>query len=328
MNEEIEYAEMLEIPVSTVNVVRKNRKKKKAQEHAFSQTPPLSQHEFPHKKGDLKDSLIARVNEKMEEETTPLSTEALPAPTEQTDGKLDFNDVPDRIDTVRLYSAEDTENFGSELFSTNSQEGDIFENEGGRYALNYKKRTPKAVQRILKAEFAAACVLCGAIFLTNAFVPKSAINTFFRALATTPAVEETDNRLYSDFTLSPIVSELSDAELTLSATGILSFTDDCCVYPAADGNVLSVTQQADGSYTMRLEHSDSFTATISGLDHVYYGVGEDVKANVPLGYSLGEKEVQVTMYSGETLLNCLQITETNGLAWMDANAEIQDETQI
>ena len=32
MNEEIEYAEMLEIPVSTVNVVRKKRIKKKPQE--------------------------------------------------------------------------------------------------------------------------------------------------------------------------------------------------------------------------------------------------------------------------------------------------------
>ena len=29
MNEEIEYAEMLEIPVSTVNIVRKNQRRKK-----------------------------------------------------------------------------------------------------------------------------------------------------------------------------------------------------------------------------------------------------------------------------------------------------------
>ena len=328
MNEEIEYAEMLEIPVSTVNVVRKNRKKKKTQDPAFTQSAHLPPQEFSHKKGDLKDSLIAHVNEKMEEENTPFVSAPLSVPIKQEDGNLHVNDVPDRIDTVRLYSAEDTENFGAELFSVNNQEEDNFENEGGRYALNYKKRTPKAVQRILKAEFAAACVLCGAIFLTNAFMPKSAINTFFHALATTPTASETDNRVYSDFTLSPIVSELSDAELTLSATGILSFTDNCCVYPTADGSVLSVTQQADGSYTMRLEHSDTFTATISGLDHVYYSEGEAVKANVPLGYSLGEREVQMTMYSGEILLNCFQITEANGLAWMNSNTEIQDETQM
>ena len=41
MNEEIEYAEMLEIPVSTVNVVRKTtrRKKQKPQEELPENTP-------------------------------------------------------------------------------------------------------------------------------------------------------------------------------------------------------------------------------------------------------------------------------------------------
>ena len=50
MNEEIEYAEMLEIPVSTVNVVRKSRKRKK-HEAAFSP----AQTEEP----ALKDTVIA-----------------------------------------------------------------------------------------------------------------------------------------------------------------------------------------------------------------------------------------------------------------------------
>ena len=35
MNEEIEYAEMLEIPVSTVNVIRKSKNRAKAQETEF-----------------------------------------------------------------------------------------------------------------------------------------------------------------------------------------------------------------------------------------------------------------------------------------------------
>ena len=45
MQEEVDYAEMLEIPVSTVNVVRKKNKKK----------------------GDIKEKVIERVNERMEE---------------------------------------------------------------------------------------------------------------------------------------------------------------------------------------------------------------------------------------------------------------------
>lgn len=45
MQEEVDYAEMLEIPVSTVNVVRKKNKRK----------------------GDIKEKVIERVNERMEE---------------------------------------------------------------------------------------------------------------------------------------------------------------------------------------------------------------------------------------------------------------------
>ena len=46
MNEEIEYAEMLEIPVSTVNVIRKGKPRAKAQEN------------------ELKEQTITRVNER------------------------------------------------------------------------------------------------------------------------------------------------------------------------------------------------------------------------------------------------------------------------
>ena len=42
MNQEIEYAEMLEIPVSTVNVVRKKRRKKQENPvNAAPQTAPV-----------------------------------------------------------------------------------------------------------------------------------------------------------------------------------------------------------------------------------------------------------------------------------------------
>ena len=58
MNEEIEYAEMLEIPVSTINVVRKQRKRKKGE-----LTPlPTEKTEEP---TAIKDSVIASVNERV-----------------------------------------------------------------------------------------------------------------------------------------------------------------------------------------------------------------------------------------------------------------------
>lgn len=374
MNEEIEYAEMLEIPVSTVNVVKKaqRRRKKAAQADvtkvmsapnasnassvsssmgvadmtataSATQAAPF----FAEETGGnpLKDSVIAQVNDRLGENAENI----IPSPTEikadadlfaesaNSEGRLDFDPIPERIDTVRLYATEEKTPFRKRHEKLRPQEyfmdeyADVleedFENDGGRYASNdendgadgYRpmgRNTPSKAMRIaLGTEFALACALCGAIFLTNVFMPSSAINTFFRALGE-PKTDVTDVRAYTDFTLSPVVSELSDAELNLSAAGILSFTDECCVYPAADGKISELTQEADGTYRVKISHSDSFTGVISGLDRVYYEVGDSVKANVPMGYSDGEAEVQVTMYSQGVLLNCFQLTEENCLAWV------------
>ncbi|MBQ8428630.1 MAG: hypothetical protein IJX30_00825 [Clostridia bacterium] len=299
MNEEIEYAEMLEIPVSTVNVIHKKRRKK-AQK--TEQTDPPT----------LKDSVIAQVNTRVEDEQVTLDTEQL-AEIANSKGYVDFDSVPDRIDTVRLF-ADETER--KNAYAENFFPEENTKNDEDRYELNQETRANKAVRIALGVEFAAVCALCGAIFLTNVFVPNSAVNTFFRAV-NEPTATQTDARAYSDFELSPVVSELSDAELSLSAAGVLTFTDECCVYPAVDGEVSEVTQNEDGSFTLKIGHSDTFTGVISGLDQVYYAVGDEVKCNVPVGYTNGETPVQVTMYSGGVLLNCFQLTEENCLAWVE-----------
>lgn len=316
MNEEIEYAEMLEIPISTVNVVKKKRRRLKKAEAEAAPSPA----EPP-----LKDSVIAQVNDRMESE--PPRAEPAPQITADADlfaesanseGYIEFDPIPDRIDTVRLYATDgkrDWQKDGLEeqVYNLRSE----YQNEGGRDATNDKDRRSKVWRILLSGEFAVACALCGAIFLTNVFMPNSAINTFFRALNdSTVQAANTDNRTYSDFTLSPVVSELSDATLSLSPAGILSFTDDCCVYPAAEGTVSEVTQ-SNGVYTVKINHSDSFTGVIYGLSQVYCAVGDEVTSNIPVGYSDGTAEVQVTMYSGGELLNCFRLTEENCLAWTD-----------
>ena len=285
MNEEIEYAQMLEIPVSTVNVVRKKRIKKR-------------------KTQDIKQQVLSKVNDKLSEEEKRLE-EVLPLVDE--DGEVNFSDIPERIDTVRVYATGD-----------NPFDGELQPQE---YPLERKEtRSERAVRITLTAEFAAACALCAAIFLTNVFMPNSAVNGFFRALSDTAQTTATDNRNYSDFTLSGVVSERSNAALSVSETGVLSFTDACCVYPTVDGTVSELVRNPDGSYTVKLSYSDRFTGVFGGLDQVYYAVGETVKANIPVGYSDGEGEVQVTMYSDGILLNCLTVTEENALVWVEQNA--------
>ena len=115
---------------------------------------------------------------------------------------------------------------------------------------------------------------------------------------------------------APMFSDLSDAELHLSATGILTFRDACCVYPAANGTISEIANAETGDLLVKISYSNSFTGVISGLNQVYYSVGDAVKANVPLGYTNGENDVQVTMYSNGLLLNCFELTEENCLAWI------------
>lgn len=288
MNEEIEYAEMLEIPVSTVNIVKKKRGKKRKGQNV-----------------DLQESVIEKINDKMQTPAPEIRADAeLFAESANSDGKVDFHDDFERVAPVLLYSEDET---------TGEIQPHETEFDGGRYVPSKKERRLRV---LLGAEFATVCALCGAIFLTNVFMPNSAINTFFRTLTTSQETAKTDNRTYSDFTLSSIVSDNADTEFTLSETGILSFTDACLVYPAVDGKVSEVTQDVNGAYTLKIAHSDTFTGVISGLEYVYYGVGEEVKANIPVGYADGETEVQVTMYSSGELLNCFELTEENCLAWI------------
>ena len=320
MNEEIEYAEMLEIPVSTVNVVKKKRGRKRKAEPLERSVAPAN--------ANLKESVIAQVNGKMEQDPiveNPSSEHeitaesALFAESANNGGNLDFGEIPERIDTVRLYSAREKALRKEIALSAEDYafESEHIANDGGRYALNPETKAEKRVRVVLGTEFALACALCGAIFLTNVFMPGSAVNTFFRALDGSAQTNKADTRVYTDFTLSGIVNDFSDTELNLSPTGILSFTDECHVYPAANGTVSSVTKNEDGTYTLKIAHSDTFTGVIDGLDQVYYQEGEAVKTNVPVGYSYGEAEVQVTMYSDGALLNCFELTEENCLAWIE-----------
>ena len=231
MNEELDYAQMLEIPVSTVNVVKKKSFFKR-------KTKPSS---------DLKDMVVESVNERV---------------------------------------------------------GDTFvtaENLGG-YGYAETQPAPKAksgtLGKVIMAEAVAACLIAAGIFLTNAFMPNTVINAFMGNLS---AVKEKEAS-YKEFTLTPVVSSLSDAEVAVSSDGVIHFTEKTSVYPVCGGEVASVSQE-NGAYTVKISHTSSFTSVFTGLNTVYVNVGDEVRSNVPFAYSDGEKEVRVSMYDGETLLN-------------------------
>ena len=243
MEQELDYAEMLEIPVNTVNVVKKK---------GLNLFKRRTEKEQPQEE-DLKDMVVENVNERM----------------------------------------------GAYVYAEDVSDPPVEEKKKRFDWLNKDKGTI-----VLISELAAACALAVAIFLTNLFMPSSLINTFVGALGSgAPAAEPA----YTDFTLTSVVSDFSDAEITVAENGVLSFTAEGAVYPVCKGKISSVTEK-DGKYTVQIAHTSTFSSVITGLTQVYSANGTEVAANLPFGYSDGSGEVQVSMYDGETLLNCYKLS--------------------
>lgn len=244
MNQELDYAEMLEIPVSTVNVVKKKSLFKRRRKEA-----PVEEVN----EADLKELVVDSVNERV---------------------------------GAYVY-AEDL----SETPKPEKKKINVLGADRG--------------SRVIFTELIAVCVLAAAIFLTNVFMPSSAINTFIGSLTSkTPAVVEP---AYSEIKLSAVISERSDAEVTMTDNGVLCFTADTGVYPVCAGTIASVAED-NGLYTVKISHTSTFSSVITGLKTVYGAKGDNVKANLPFAYSDGKSEVRVSMYDGETLLNCYKLS--------------------
>ena len=244
MNQELDYAEMLEIPVSTVNVVKKKSLFKRRRKEA-----PVEEVN----EADLKELVVDSVNERV---------------------------------GAYVY-AEDL----SETPKPEKKKINVLGSDRG--------------SRVICTELIAVCVLAAAIFLTNVFMPSSAINTFIGSLTSkTPAVVEP---AYSEIKLSAVISERSDAEVTMTDNGVLCFTADTGVYPVCAGTIASVAED-NGLYTVKISHTSTFSSVITGLKTVYVAKGDNVKANLPFAYSDGKSEVRVSMYDGETLLNCYKLS--------------------
>ena len=84
------------------------------------------------------------------------------------------------------------------------------------------------------------------------------------------------------------------------------------IYSPCNGTVESVLEN-DGLYTVTIEHSNSFSTVISGLECVYSKVGDNVYQNVPVGYS--SKNAEVSMFSSDVILTGY-IISGNQIVWL------------
>lgn len=159
MNEKLQYATMLEIPVNTANITYKPAKRRRV----FG------------KKGKspdaVKEELLIKVNAESEMKERALSEETAAERAEE------------RAEVMPQATEETAEQAAENIYASAN--------------VRKKKRKPFFRFSVISAEIVAIAVLIGAIFLTNALYADSAINAFMRRVfsAESAAAEKT----YKDF---------------------------------------------------------------------------------------------------------------------------------
>ena len=87
---------------------------------------------------------------------------------------------------------------------------------------------------------------------------------------------------------------------TFATTGVITVMGEYSLYPVCEGVVEKVDKNADGTYTVTVEHSDNFSSIIEGINFVYFGQGESVNPNVPIGYT--KNKASVYLYNNGSLI--------------------------
>ena len=159
-----------------------------------------------------------------------------------------------------------------------------------------KAKRERRFNAVISAQVVAVFALISAIILTNLFWENSAMNTLFKSVFQSEhgAVTELE---YDDFTLTLPIADVSG--LSIEA-GAIAISGEYSLYPVCDGKVSRVDRAENGTFTVTLEHSESFSSVIEGLDMVYFAAGEEVTRHMPVGYV--KNNAKVYLYNGESLL--------------------------
>ena len=261
MNDKLQYATMLEIPVSTCNITeipktnKRGRKKKKVNPET------------------VKQELIEKVNSVQD------GAEKIEKPEERQ--------IIDQAQIEQEYSeqlrAEETQS--PELLEQPEQEVMAEEHQESATVRSIKEREktekPKFKFSIIGVQLAVIAVLAATIFLTNAFYADSGINVFFRNVFGNGEVVSTDARTYDKF--SPVIAMGNNQGVVLT-DGVISFGGEGSVYAPCDGVVSSLTRDENGKFVMEITHSENFKSLITGVDYVYAGLNDKVYRTIPVGY--------------------------------------------
>ena len=166
---------------------------------------------------------------------------------------------------------------------------------------NASKTKKSGKINVIGVQVAAIFVLAVGILLTNLFWQDSGINKILKSAFTkqTPIVDERD---YTEFNAICPTKGLAEIE-----NNIITIPEKGAVYSPANGKVLSVEKIGD-KFTITISHSDKYKTVICGADYVYANVGDSVFTSTPVCYSLNGG-VEVSMYNDGTIISAFSISD-------------------
>lgn len=284
MNEKLQYASMLEIPVNSCNITSAPLKKRKVRRKKTRADE------------DVKKELLDKVNgvENNAEGTADNSAmrETVSEAAGAVNAAVAINDsANDRTENPAVYTQE--------------------------RAGKAKKRKMRVKFSAVTVQLAIIGVLVAAIIATNAMFKNSAINTFMRSIFSASdktAQVQTDARTYGEF--KPVIS-FAGAETPVIEDGVMTVAGKGSVYTPYDGTVSKITVDGAGRYSLEIAHSDNFKSVISGLDYAYAETGDKVFGNIPVGYA-GDEGVKLCFLGADDALITDYTLDGNAVVWKAA----------
>ena len=284
MNEKLQYAEMLEIPVNTCSITYKPPKKRRGRSKKQVDAEAV------------KEQLMEKVNATAAEDTAY-------RPQEET---YDVGAVHGNAENAAF------ENMSDEEYVSAAKETSAAAEDYQTVSIRPAEKKKRGKFGIVAVQLCLVGALIATIFLTNALVPNSGINTFMRGVfgGGTKTVA-TDERLYSEF--NPVLP-VDGVVPTVAEDGVMTFAGEGSLYSPCDGKIASVTQTEDGKFTLEITHSENFKTVFTGVDYAYVSQGDTVFSNIPVGYVLGE-EVKLCFYGENGTVITDYSVDDNSVIW-------------
>lgn len=166
---------------------------------------------------------------------------------------------------------------------------------------------------LITLELVIVGLLVATILITNALIPTSGLNTYFKSvLAPEKNLEIVDARTYQDF--KPIFNSEDGAGYALT-DGIATMQRSGSVYACLDGVVKSLSKNEEsGLYSMTITHCDNFSTKIEGLNEVYLTEGSKVYANIPVGYTRQSGSTTCFLGTDGVIISNFEIVD-NAVVW-------------